>query len=64
MKELVGDGAFLESGTITYGSAGKIGFKTVGQGHLGPSPQPGVQRGAVIWEVTSGEGHFKGAQGL
>jgi len=62
--EIVGDGVFLESGTITYGGAGKISFKTVGQGHLGPSPEAGVQRGAVIWEITSGEGRFRGAQGL
>jgi hypothetical protein len=31
---------------------------------LGPSPLPGVQRGAVVWEITGGEGQFKGAQGL
>jgi hypothetical protein len=62
--EIVGDGAFLESGSITYGTAGKVAFKTVGQGHLGPSPEAGIQRGAVIWEVTGGEGRFKGAQGL
>jgi hypothetical protein len=62
--EIVGDGAFLESGSIGYGAAGKIQFKTLGRGHLGPSPQPGLQRGAVIWEVTGGEGRFQGVQGL
>jgi hypothetical protein len=62
--EIVGDGAFLESGTIAYGKAGKITFKTVGRGVLGPSPLPGVQRGAVVWEITGGEGQLKGAQGL
>ncbi len=62
--EIVGDGAFLESGTIAYGRAGKISFKTVGRGLLGPSPLPGTQRGAVIWEITDGQGQFKGAQGL
>ena len=62
--EIVGDGAFLESGTIAYGKASKITFKTVGRGVLGPSPLPGVQRGAVVWEITGGEGQLKGAQGL
>jgi hypothetical protein len=62
--EIIGDGAFVESGRITYGSAGTVTFKTVGQGMLGPSPLPDLQRGAVIWEVTGGEGRFGGAQGL
>jgi hypothetical protein len=62
--EIVGDGAFLESGSISYGRAGKVSFKTVGRGVLGPSPLPGVQRGAVVWEITGGDGRFQGAQGL
>jgi len=62
--EVVGEGAFVETGTIRYGRAGAITFKTVGRGVLGPSPQAGTQRGAVIWEVTAGEGRFQGAQGL
>jgi hypothetical protein len=62
--EIIGEGTFLESGSITYGRAGKVTFTTVGQGMLGPSPLPDVQRGAVIWEVTGGEGRFQGAQGL
>ena len=62
--EIVGDGMFVESGTIRYGEAGKVSFKTVGRGILGPSPVAGVQRGAVMWEVTGGEGRLAGAQGL
>ena len=62
--EIVAEGAFLESGSIAYGAAGKVTFETVGRGMLGPSPMPGVQRGAVIWEVTGGDGRFRGAQGL
>ncbi|MGH7268074.1 MAG: hypothetical protein ACREMB_24920, partial [Candidatus Rokuibacteriota bacterium] len=61
--EIVGEGSFLESGTITYGHAGKVAFKTVGRGIIGPGPLPGLQRGAVIWEITGGEGRFAGAQG-
>lgn len=62
--EITGEGTFLESGSITYGTAGKIIFKTAGRGMLGPSPVPGLQRGAVIWEVSGGDGRFRGAQGL
>jgi hypothetical protein len=62
--EMIGEGTFVESGTIAYGRAGKVSFKTVGRGILGPSGIEGLQRGAVIWEVTSGEGQFSGANGL
>jgi hypothetical protein len=62
--EMLADGAFLESGSIAYGSAGKVTFKTIGRGVLGPSPMSGVQRGAVVWEVTGGEGGFRGASGI
>jgi len=62
--EIVGEGMFVESGSIKYGDAGKVSFKTVGRGTLGPSPVPEVQRGAVMWEVTGAEGHLAGAQGL
>jgi hypothetical protein len=58
------DGSFLESGTISYGPAGKISFKTVGRGVLGPSAIDGLQRGAVIWEVTGGDRMLSGATGL
>jgi len=61
---MIGDGMFVETGKIRYGSAGAIAFKTVLRGIIGPSPQPGTQRGSVMWEVTSGEGKLQGAQGL
>jgi hypothetical protein len=62
--DIVGEGRFVESGTITYGHAGKVRFTTVGHGILGPAPQAGVQRGAVIWQVVEGDGRFRGAEGL
>ncbi len=62
--QITSEGTFLESGTITYGKAGKVTFKTVGHGILGPSGIEGLQRGAVIWEVTGSEGRFAGATGL
>ena len=62
--DIVGDGQFVESGTIRYGAAGSVSFDTVGRGTMGPSPDAGVQRGAVMWQVTGGDGKFRGAQGL
>lgn len=62
--EIIGDGMFVESGSIKYGEAGKVSFRTVGRGTIGPSPVEGIQRGAVMWEVTGGEGRLAGAQGL
>lgn len=62
--QITGEGTFVESGSITYGSAGKVTFKTIGGGVLGPSGIKDLQRGAVIWEVTGGEGQFASATGL
>jgi hypothetical protein len=62
--ERFADGSFVEDGTITYGSAGRITFATVGRGSIGPSPEPGWQHGAVIWTVTAADGRFAGARGL
>lgn len=62
--EIIGEGVFVESGSIRYGEAGKVSFRTVGRGTIGPSPLAGLQRGAVMWEVTGGEGWLAGVQGL
>ena len=62
--EIVGEGIFVESGRIRYGDAGTVSFRTVGRGTLSPSPVDGLQRGAIVWEVTGGEGRLAGAQGL
>lgn len=62
--QVTGEGAFVESGRISYSKAGRLTFKTVGQGVLGPSAVDGLQRGAVIWEVSEGTGQFAGATGL
>jgi len=58
------DGSFVEDGTITYGGAGAITFVTVGRGIVGPSPIEGWTRGAVIWDITGGDGRFAGARGV
>lgn len=62
--QVTGEGTFVESGRISYSKAGRLTFKTVGQGVLGPSAVDGLQRGAVIWEVSEGTGQFAGATGL
>src|SRR5262245_62043351 len=61
--ERFADGTFVEDGTITYGSAGGLSFSTIGRGVVGPSPLAGWQRGAVIWQVTGGDGRFRGVEG-
>jgi len=62
--QITGEGLFVESGSISYGTAGSVKFRAVGQGVLGPSRIDGLQRGAVIWEVTGGEGQFAAVAGL
>ena len=52
--QMTGAGTFIESGRISYGKAGGVTFKTAGHGVLGASGVDGLQRGAVIWEVTEG----------
>jgi hypothetical protein len=54
---------FNETGSINYSGYGKVTFETVGTGHLGPSPIPGLQWGAVIWRITAGDDTFAGATG-
>jgi hypothetical protein len=61
---MTGAGPFIESGRISYSKAAGVTFKTAGQGVLGGSVVDGLQRGAVIWEVTEGRGQFAGATGL
>jgi len=58
------DGTFVEDGTITYGSAGRIVFETIGRGRVGPSPVAGWMGGGVLWTITGGDGRFAGARGL
>jgi hypothetical protein len=59
-----GEGTFTVTGTVKYGTAGKISFHTVGRGFLGPTGIDGLRQGAVIWQITSGDGEFTGATGV
>jgi hypothetical protein len=62
---MTGETAFLEAGRMTFDSEEDlILFGTAGEGFLGPSPDPGMLQGSVIWRVNLGEGRFAGAEGL
>ncbi len=60
---LTSDG-FDEVGTINYAGRGSLKFKTVGVGHMAPSPVSGINHGTVMWSITEGDGDFSGATGL
>ena len=60
---LTGDG-YEESGTINYSDRSSLKFKTVGVGHMAPSPVSGLNHGTAMWIVTEGDGEFSGAAGL
>ncbi len=55
---------FLEIGAMTFGDGHRLRVTTVGSGYLGPSADPALRQGAVIWRVEEGEGQFAGASGL
>jgi hypothetical protein len=60
-----GEMSFQEEGSITFGDTQhSLSFSTVGQGYIGPSADPQLKHGAVIWKVERGEGQFAGATGL
>jgi hypothetical protein len=60
-----GETSFHEEGSITFGdNPHRLYFSTVGQGYLGPSADPQLKQGAVLWKVERGEGQFAGATGL
>ncbi|HLZ70767.1 MAG TPA: hypothetical protein VKV26_12770 [Dehalococcoidia bacterium] len=56
-------GGFNEEGSISFGAGNTLRFTTVGRGTLGPSADPKLSTGAVIWQIAGGEGQFKGASG-
>jgi hypothetical protein len=56
---------FTESGRVAMGRNGDaLLISTVGVGHIGPSADPSIMHGAVIWRVDGGEGALEGASGL
>ncbi|HYM12042.1 MAG TPA: hypothetical protein VEU62_15010 [Bryobacterales bacterium] len=61
---ITGHDSFQEKGTITFGAGNRLRFSTVGEGHTGPSADPALRHGAVMWRIDGGEGQFAGASGL
>jgi hypothetical protein len=55
--------SFEESGTIVFGAGHALHLHSVGTGILGPSPDPHLRHGTVMWQVASGEGQFHSAKG-
>ncbi len=54
---------FDEEGTLSFGHGNSLRFRAVARGQLGPSPDPHLSHGTVVWEIESGEGQFEGARG-
>lgn len=60
-----GETTFTETGTVSFDDADD-GFDvdTIGEGTLGPSPDPGLLHGAVIYRIMRGRGRFDSASGM
>lgn len=56
-------GGFSESGEIVFGG-GSLYYTSTGEPHLGPSPDPAIQAGHVVFKVERGTGVFMGATGF
>jgi len=54
---------FREHGKIVFGPENELHFRTLGTGHLTPSPDPGCRHGTVTWELDGGSDRFAGASG-
>ena len=61
---VLGDDGFDEFGSLTFAGRGTLKFETIGRGHIGPSPNSGMNHGAVLWKVTEGDGEFQGVSGI
>lgn len=61
---LTGESSFQEIGTIAFGEGHRLHFGTIGSGYLGPSADPTLKHGTVMWRIEGGEGQFAGASGL
>jgi hypothetical protein len=60
---MLDSGGFNEEGSISFGADNTLRFTTIGRGTLGPSVDPKLSTGAVIWQIAGGEGQFRGASG-
>ena len=49
---------FREEGTIDFGDGREHAFRTLGEGHLGPSPDPRYRHGTSMRELGGGRGRM------
>jgi hypothetical protein len=60
-----GESTFSETGTISFGDGdGQLEIASVSDGTLGPSAEPDLLHGAVVYRITAGSERFEGAGGL
>jgi hypothetical protein len=49
---------------MEFGHGNRLGFHSIGRGHLAPSPDPHLRHGSVVRRIEGGEGQFAGSEGL
>lgn len=49
---------FREEGTIDFGDGRPLAFTTLGEGHLGPSPDPRYRHGTAVRVIDGGRGRM------
>jgi hypothetical protein len=59
-----GPATFTETGTVRLGAGDEIDIAAVSDGTLGPSADPDLLHGAVVYTVVEGRGRLAGATGL
>jgi hypothetical protein len=62
-----GPTTFTETGTVRFGDGdgdGELDIAAVSDGTLGPSADPDLLHGAVVYSVVEGRGQLTGATGL
>ena len=60
---MTGGERFDEAGTISLGQDAAVHFRSIAPGHVGASPEAGVQQGSAQCGVDAGEGALAGARG-
>jgi hypothetical protein len=59
-----GETTFTETGTIVVGDDGELDIASIGDGTLGPSADPELLHGTVMYRIVEGRGRLEGASGL
>ncbi len=49
---------FREQGTVDFGDGLELPFRTIGEGHLGASPDPRYRHGTAAREIDGGRGRM------